>query len=74
MCFLLLPVTENHPEAQSVVHSALEEAKHMSTAPISLYVEVLEKRIKEVCEFLIQKIVHMFGYTINNDTCNIQDN
>ncbi|XP_054474711.1 adenylate kinase 9 [Anoplopoma fimbria] len=43
-------VTEDHPEVQAMVLSALEEAKHMSTSPFSLYADVLEKRIKETKE------------------------
>lgn len=45
---LLFPVTEDHPEVQAMVHSALEEARHMSTSPVGLNAEVLEKRVKEV--------------------------
>lgn len=41
-------MTENHPEVQAMVLTALEEAKHMSTAPSGLYAKVLETRIKEV--------------------------
>lgn len=48
-CFLLFSVTEDHPEVQTMVLTALEEAKHQSTSPFSLYAGVLEKRIKEVC-------------------------
>ncbi|KAL3052487.1 hypothetical protein OYC64_005101 [Pagothenia borchgrevinki] len=43
-------VTEDHPEVQALVLTALEEAKHMSTSPLSLYGEVLEKRINEIEE------------------------
>ncbi|KAL7388763.1 hypothetical protein ABVT39_020280 [Epinephelus coioides] len=43
-------VTEDHPEVQAIVLSALEKAKHMSTSPLSLYAEVLEKHIKEIEE------------------------
>ncbi|XP_031726212.1 adenylate kinase 9 isoform X2 [Anarrhichthys ocellatus] len=43
-------VTEDHPEVQAMVLSALEEAKHMSTSPFSLYAEVLQKRVKEIEE------------------------
>ncbi|XP_051264627.1 adenylate kinase 9 isoform X2 [Dicentrarchus labrax] len=43
-------VTEDHPEVQAMVLSALEEAKHMSTSPFGLYAEVLETRIKEIEE------------------------
>ena len=46
--FLLLTVTEDHPEVQAMVLTALEEAKQMSTSPSSLYAEALERRIKEV--------------------------
>ncbi|XP_076612348.1 adenylate kinase 9 isoform X2 [Chaetodon auriga] len=43
-------VTENHPEVQAMVLTALEEAKHMNTSPFSLYAEVMETRIKEIEE------------------------
>uniref|UniRef100_UPI0037E901CB adenylate kinase 9 n=1 Tax=Semicossyphus pulcher TaxID=241346 RepID=UPI0037E901CB len=43
-------VTEDHPEVQAMVLSALEEAKYMDTFPIGLYAEVLGKRIKEIEE------------------------
>ncbi|KAF3849884.1 hypothetical protein F7725_019603 [Dissostichus mawsoni] len=43
-------MTEDHPEVQALVLTALEEAKHMSTSPLSLYGEVLEKRINEIEE------------------------
>ncbi|XP_070781653.1 adenylate kinase 9 [Enoplosus armatus] len=43
-------VTEDHPEVQAMVLTALEEAKHMSTSPFDLYAEVLEKHIKEIEE------------------------
>ncbi|KAK1889504.1 Adenylate kinase 9 [Dissostichus eleginoides] len=43
-------LTEDHPEVQALVLTALEEAKHMSTSPLSLYGEVLEKRINEIEE------------------------
>lgn len=43
-------MTEDHPEVKAMVLSALEEAKLMSTSPLGLYAEVLEKRIKEVCQ------------------------
>ncbi|XP_073349311.1 adenylate kinase 9 [Pagrus major] len=43
-------VTEDHPEVQAMVLTALEEAKNMSTSPFSLYAEVLETRIKEMEE------------------------
>ncbi|XP_029281159.1 LOW QUALITY PROTEIN: adenylate kinase 9 [Cottoperca gobio] len=43
-------VTEDHSEVQSIVLTALEEAKHMSTSPLSLYVEVLKKHVKEIEE------------------------
>ncbi|XP_056284243.1 adenylate kinase 9 [Pseudoliparis swirei] len=43
-------VTEDHPEVQAMVQSALEEAKHMSTSPFSLYAEVLHERVKEIEE------------------------
>uniref|UniRef100_A0A8C2ZHF6 AAA+ ATPase domain-containing protein n=1 Tax=Cyclopterus lumpus TaxID=8103 RepID=A0A8C2ZHF6_CYCLU len=46
----LYNLTEDHPEVQAMVLSALEEAKHMSTSPFSLYAEVLEERVKEVCQ------------------------
>ena len=49
-CFLPLSVTEDHPEVKAMVLSAMEEAKHMRTSPFGLYAEVLEKRIKEVCQ------------------------
>ena len=49
-CFLLFSVTEDHPEVQAMVLTALEEAKHMSASPFGLYAEVLKTRIKEVCE------------------------
>ncbi|XP_042372261.1 adenylate kinase 9-like, partial [Plectropomus leopardus] len=41
-------VTEDHPEVQGMVLTALEKAKHMSATPISLYADALEKRIKEI--------------------------
>ncbi|XP_047429649.1 adenylate kinase 9 [Mugil cephalus] len=44
------PVTEDHPEVQAMVLSAVEEAKKLSTSPVGLYAEVLEKRIKEIEE------------------------
>lgn len=47
-CFLLLSVTEDHPEVQAIVLTALEEAKHKSIAPSGLYAKVLKTRIKEV--------------------------
>ncbi|XP_068433457.1 adenylate kinase 9 isoform X2 [Clinocottus analis] len=40
-------VTEDHPEVQAMVLSALEEAIHISTTPFGLH-EVLEKRVKEI--------------------------
>ncbi|XP_065820230.1 adenylate kinase 9 [Labrus bergylta] len=43
-------ITEDHPEVQAMVLTALEEAKQMSTSPMSLYTEVLEKRFKEIEE------------------------
>ncbi|KAM9339254.1 adenylate kinase 9 [Symphorus nematophorus] len=43
-------VTEDHPEVQAMVITALEEAKKMSTSPSSLYAHVLETRIKEIEE------------------------
>ncbi|KAE8286847.1 Adenylate kinase 9 [Larimichthys crocea] len=43
-------VTENHPEVQAMVLTALEEAKHMSTSPVGLYAKVLEKHTKEIEE------------------------
>ncbi|XP_034755965.1 adenylate kinase 9 isoform X4 [Etheostoma cragini] len=43
-------VTEDHPEVQTMVLTALEEAKHQSTSPFGLYAEVLEKRVKEIEE------------------------
>ncbi|XP_039637151.1 adenylate kinase 9 isoform X2 [Perca fluviatilis] len=43
-------VTEDHPEVQTMVLTAMEEAKHQSTSPFSLYAEVLEKRVKEIEE------------------------
>ncbi|XP_044026265.1 adenylate kinase 9 isoform X2 [Siniperca chuatsi] len=43
-------VTEDNPGVQAMVLTALEEAKHMSTSPFSLYAEVLEKHIKEIEE------------------------
>lgn len=46
--FLLLSVTEDHPEVQALVLTALEEAKHMSFSELDIYVEVLQKRLKEV--------------------------
>lgn len=49
-CFLLSSVTEDHPEVKAMVLSALEHAKYTSTSPLGLYAEVLEKRIKEVCQ------------------------
>uniref|UniRef100_G3PC70 Uncharacterized protein n=1 Tax=Gasterosteus aculeatus TaxID=69293 RepID=G3PC70_GASAC len=42
------PVTEDHPEVHAMVQSALEEARHMSTSPVGLHAEVLEKRVKEI--------------------------
>lgn len=41
-------MTENHPEVQAMVLGALEEARQMSTAPDSLYTEVLLQRVEEV--------------------------
>lgn len=41
-------MTENHPEVQAMVLSALEEAREMSTAPDSLYTEVLLQHVEEV--------------------------
>lgn len=41
-------MTENHPEVQAMVLIALEEAREMSTAPDSLYTEVLLQRVEEV--------------------------
>lgn len=58
--FLLFSVTENHPEVQALVVRALEEARHMSTAPDSLYTEVLLQRVKEVH----QKIITFFITTL----------
>nr|XP_040016288.1 adenylate kinase 9 isoform X3 [Gasterosteus aculeatus aculeatus] len=43
-------VTEDHPEVHAMVQSALEEARHMSTSPVGLHAEVLEKRVKEIEE------------------------
>ncbi|XP_069014339.1 adenylate kinase 9 [Embiotoca jacksoni] len=43
-------MTEDHPEVQAMVLSAVEEAKQLSTSPISLYAEVLQNHIKEVEE------------------------
>ncbi|XP_053192664.1 adenylate kinase 9 [Scomber japonicus] len=43
-------VEEDHPEVKAMVLSALEDAKYMSTSPLGLYAEVLEKRIKEIEE------------------------
>lgn len=47
---VLFSVTEDHPEVQAMVLTALEDAKHVSTSPFGLYAEVLEERIKEVCQ------------------------
>lgn len=41
-------MTENHPEVQAMVLRALEDARQMTTAPVSLYTEVLLQRVKEV--------------------------
>lgn len=41
-------MTEDHPEVQAMVLGALEEARQNSTAPVSLYTEVLLQRVKEV--------------------------
>ncbi|XP_029705285.1 adenylate kinase 9-like isoform X1 [Takifugu rubripes] len=41
-------VTENHPEVQDMVLRALEEARQMSTAPDSLYTEVLLQHVEEI--------------------------
>lgn len=41
-----------------MVLRALEEARHMCTAPVSLYIEVLLQRIKEV----VFNSVKMFPY------------
>ncbi|XP_063757950.1 adenylate kinase 9 [Eleginops maclovinus] len=41
-------VNADHPEVQAMVFTALEEAKHMSTSPLSLYAEVLEKHVNEI--------------------------
>ncbi|CAJ1078426.1 adenylate kinase 9 isoform X4 [Xyrichtys novacula] len=43
-------VTEDHPDVQAMVFSAVEEAKHMSTNPTGLYAEVLENHIKKIEE------------------------
>uniref|UniRef100_A0A3Q1CXD4 Nucleoside-diphosphate kinase n=1 Tax=Amphiprion ocellaris TaxID=80972 RepID=A0A3Q1CXD4_AMPOC len=43
-------VTEDHPEVQAMVLAAVEEAKQLSTSPLGLYAEVLERRIKETEE------------------------
>ncbi|KAM8832237.1 adenylate kinase 9 isoform 2-T2 [Spinachia spinachia] len=43
-------VTDDHPEVQAMVQSALQEARRMPTSPVSLYAEVLEKRVKEIEE------------------------
>ncbi|KAK9531540.1 hypothetical protein VZT92_010959 [Zoarces viviparus] len=43
-------VTQDHPEVQAMVLSALEEAKHMSTYPISQDDELLQKCVKEIKE------------------------
>lgn len=49
--FPFFSVTEDHPEVKAMVLRALEEAKQMSTPPhFDLYVDVLKKRIKEVCQ------------------------
>ncbi|XP_038592648.1 adenylate kinase 9 isoform X2 [Micropterus salmoides] len=44
----VVEVTEDHPEVQAMVLTALEDAKHVSTSPFGLYAEVLEERIKEI--------------------------
>ncbi|TWW68860.1 Adenylate kinase 9 [Takifugu flavidus] len=48
LTFLLFSVTENHPEVQDMVLRALEEARQMSTAPDSLYTEVLLQHVEEI--------------------------
>ncbi|KAL6095965.1 ak9 [Pungitius sinensis] len=54
-------VTGDHPEVQAMVQSALEEARHMRTSPVSLYAEVLEKRVKE-----IEEAETVFGWVLDN--------
>lgn len=46
--FLLFSVTENHPEVQAMVLRALEEARDMSTVPVSLYTEALLQHVNKV--------------------------
>lgn len=62
-CFPLLAVTENHPEVQAKVLTAVEEAKQMSRIPISLYCEILEKHIKEVCKLKYKRHSSSDDYT-----------
>ncbi|XP_026174949.1 adenylate kinase 9 isoform X2 [Mastacembelus armatus] len=58
-------VTQNHPEVKAMVLSALEEAKQLSTSPLSLYTEVLESRIKEIEEADSDKEVRT-GWVLDN--------
>ncbi|XP_028252479.1 adenylate kinase 9 isoform X2 [Parambassis ranga] len=43
-------VTDDHPEVQAMVHSAVEKAKQLRPSPTSLYAEVLKKHIQEIEE------------------------
>lgn len=70
-------MTEDHPEVKAMVLSALEEAKQLSTSPLSLYIEALENHIKQVCQIYKtwQLHLHKDSYsTVKKKVCvNIQD-
>ncbi|XP_075315081.1 adenylate kinase 9 [Odontesthes bonariensis] len=63
-------VTEDHPEVQAMVLSALEEAKQASASPIDLYAEVLGKHIK-VIEEVDSDVNDVTGWVLDNFPKNI---
>lgn len=56
---LLFSVTGEHPEVQAMVLSAMEKAKQSSAASFGLYADLLEKRIKEVCQRFKTQLQHL---------------
>ncbi|KAM9354982.1 adenylate kinase 9 [Pholidichthys leucotaenia] len=62
-------VTEEHPEVQAMVLSAVEEAKQLRTSPSDLYASVLQKRIKEIKEEY-SDAEGSIGWVLDNFPCN----
>ncbi|XP_072219011.1 adenylate kinase 9 [Leuresthes tenuis] len=63
-------VTEDHPEVQAMVLSALEEAKLAISSPIDLYPEVLGKHIK-VMEEVDSDANDVSGWVLDNFPNNV---